>query len=45
MAALTAVAIDLETLLGRRLPGQVMRSGPRDRLYPLDSVRTASAST
>ena len=40
---LIEVAIEMETLLGRTLPGQLMRAGPRTRLYPLDSVRTAAA--
>jgi hydroxymethylglutaryl-CoA lyase len=44
LEALCAVARELEEALGHPLPGQVMRSGPRNRLYPLDSVRTASAS-
>ncbi len=30
--ALIAVALHLETVIGRRLPGQVMRAGPWDRL-------------
>lgn len=43
LAALCATARELEALLGRPLPGQVMRAGPRGQLYPLESVRTASA--
>jgi len=43
LQALTQVALDLERALGRELPGQVMRAGPRGRLHPLGSVRTASA--
>jgi hydroxymethylglutaryl-CoA lyase len=42
LEALTEVALSLEQILGRVLPGQVMRAGPRQRLYGLDSVRTAS---
>lgn len=42
LAALCATARELEALLGRPLPGQVMRVGPRGQLYPLESVRTAS---
>ena len=38
---LLAVAIDLQTLLGRNLPGQVMRSGPRLRLHSLDAQQAA----
>jgi hydroxymethylglutaryl-CoA lyase len=38
---LVAVAKRVEALLGRTLPGQVMRAGPRLKLQPLDSVRTA----
>lgn len=43
LARLTDVALEMERLLGRTLPGQVMRAGPRTRLHPLDSVRTAEA--
>ncbi len=43
LAALTRVALELEAALGRELPGQVMRAGPRSRLHGMDSVRTASA--
>jgi hydroxymethylglutaryl-CoA lyase len=43
LSALTRVALDLETALGRELPGQVMRAGPRSRLHGMESVRTASA--
>lgn len=43
LSALTGVAQRLELELGRTLPGQLMRAGPRSRLYPLESVRTASA--
>jgi len=41
LEALIAVALDVERLLGRRLPGQVMRAGPRDRLHPLEGARCA----
>jgi hydroxymethylglutaryl-CoA lyase len=34
--ALCGVARRVETLVGRSLPGQVMRAGPRGRLSPLD---------
>lgn len=43
VARLTGVALEMERLLGRTLPGQLMRAGPRTRLHPLDSVRTAAA--
>ena len=38
---LIAVAHDLQTLLGRDLPGQVMRSGPRLQLHPIDAQHAA----
>lgn len=38
---LTAVARDLERLLGRPLPGQVLRSGPRLRRYQLEEQAAA----
>jgi hydroxymethylglutaryl-CoA lyase len=38
---LCAVACEVERLVGRTLPGQVMKAGPRLRLAPLDSVRRA----
>ena len=34
--SLAAVARKVETFLGRQLPGQVMRAGPRSRLTTLD---------
>ncbi|MFD1561159.1 hydroxymethylglutaryl-CoA lyase [Paraburkholderia silviterrae] len=43
LEALIDASVDLERVLGRTLPGQVMRAGPRSRLHPLDSVRTATA--
>jgi hydroxymethylglutaryl-CoA lyase len=43
LAALTRVALELEQILGRQLPGQLMRAGPRTHLYGMESVRTASA--
>lgn len=39
--ALCAVARDMESVVGRALPGQVMRAGPRARLASLDGVRRA----
>ena len=38
---LTAVAREVERELGRALPGQLMRSGPRWNLHPLDGARRA----
>jgi hydroxymethylglutaryl-CoA lyase len=38
---LTAVARDLERILGRPLPGQVMRSGPRLRRYGVEEQAAA----
>ncbi|MGE0799461.1 MAG: hydroxymethylglutaryl-CoA lyase [Lautropia sp.] len=38
---LVAVAHELEAVLGRPLPGQVMRAGPRLRRYALDAQRAA----
>ncbi len=37
-----AIALKAETILGRRLTGQVMRSGPRLRLHAADAVATAA---
>lgn len=39
--ALVKVAKEMERCLGRTLPGQLMRAGPRTRLHPIDSVRRA----
>lgn len=39
--ALCDAAHDLEAVIGRRLPGQVMKAGPRLNTSPLDSVATA----
>ncbi|MCS7268822.1 MAG: hydroxymethylglutaryl-CoA lyase [Geminicoccaceae bacterium] len=41
LEALISVARDVERLLGRPLPGQVMKAGPRLKLHPLDAVATA----
>jgi len=38
---LIAVAHDVEAAVGRPLPGQVMKAGPRLHLHPADSVRAA----
>ena len=38
---LTAVARDMERMLGRPLPGQVLRSGPRLRRYQLEEQAAA----
>ncbi len=39
--ALCAVARRVERILGRTLPGQVMRAGPRAKLYALDDAKRA----
>lgn len=39
--ALCAVAREVEQVIGRPLPGQMMKAGPRLRIAPMDSVRTA----
>ncbi|GHD43629.1 hydroxymethylglutaryl-CoA lyase [Thalassobaculum fulvum] len=36
------VACDAEAVLGRQLPGQLMKAGLRLDLHPMDSVRTAT---
>jgi hydroxymethylglutaryl-CoA lyase len=36
LEALCAVARKVEKLLGRQLPGQVMKAGPRSRLTTID---------
>lgn len=41
LARLTAVAHDMERELGRTLPGQIMRAGPRSASHPLSSARRA----
>ncbi|MCS6878223.1 MAG: hydroxymethylglutaryl-CoA lyase [Geminicoccaceae bacterium] len=41
LEALISVAREVERLLGRPLPGQVMKAGPRLKLHPLDAVATA----
>ncbi len=38
---LIRVAREMEHVLGRPLPGQLMRAGPRTRLHPIQSVRRA----
>lgn len=38
---LCAVAREVETLLGRGLPGQVMKAGPRLRRFSLEGIRRA----
>ncbi len=40
--ALIAVSKKTEAVIGRNLPGQVMKAGPRLRLHPVDAVRTAA---
>jgi hydroxymethylglutaryl-CoA lyase len=41
LEAVTAVAQDMERCLGRTLPGQIMRAGPRTKLHRIESVRRA----
>ena len=41
LARLIAAAGEAETMVGHKLPGQVMKAGPRLRLHPLEAVRTA----
>ncbi len=41
LAALVGVAKRVEALIGRPLPGQVMKAGPRLRKYTLDDARRA----
>jgi len=41
LAALIAVAQRVEAIIGRTLPGQVMKAGPRLRKYSLESVQRA----
>ncbi len=38
---LCAAARHVEQVIGRSLPGQVMKAGPRLRLHPMDDVETA----
>jgi hydroxymethylglutaryl-CoA lyase len=38
---LCAAARHIEQVIGRSLPGQVMKAGPRLKLHPLDDVQTA----
>lgn len=45
LAAITAAALELERVLAHPLAGQVMRAGPRERRYPMDSVRSAEGVT
>lgn len=40
--AMIAVAREMEAVLGRELPGQLMRAGPRKQLHSIDSVRRAA---
>lgn len=40
--ALIAVSKQTEAVIGRDLPGQVMKAGPRLRLHPVNAVRTAA---
>ena len=40
--ALVGVARDVERVMGRELPGQVMKAGPRLQLHAMDAVATAA---
>ena len=40
--ALVGVAHDVERVMGRELPGQVMKAGPRLQLHAMDAVATAA---
>src|SRR4029453_16804937 len=42
LAALIDVARRVESVIGRQLPGQVMKAGPRLRTYALDGARRAT---
>ena len=42
LEALIGVAKRVEAIIGRTLPGQVMKAGPRLRTYGADSVRQAT---
>jgi hydroxymethylglutaryl-CoA lyase len=42
LAALIDVARRVESVIGRQLPGQVMKAGPRLRKYALDGARCAT---
>ncbi|HEY9566665.1 MAG TPA: hypothetical protein VIR38_01135, partial [Thalassobaculum sp.] len=35
------LACDMQSVLGRELPGQIMKAGLRLDLHPMESVRTA----
>jgi hydroxymethylglutaryl-CoA lyase len=41
LEALIGVACSVETLVGRALPGQVMKAGPRLRRYSPEGARRA----
>ncbi|MCY4590408.1 MAG: hydroxymethylglutaryl-CoA lyase [Alphaproteobacteria bacterium] len=42
LAALIEVAREVERVMGRELPGQVMKAGPRLSLHSMDAVATAA---
>ena len=42
LAKLIGVAKDVERVMGRELPGQVMKAGPRLQLHSMADVATAS---
>ena len=41
LARLTGVAREVERELGRNLPGQILRAGPRTALHAVESARRA----
>jgi hydroxymethylglutaryl-CoA lyase len=41
LQALIDVALRLEAILGRTLPGQVMKAGPRLKLHPTEEMSAA----
>ena len=41
LSRMTKIACDVEEVVGRPLPGQVMRAGPRLQLHGMDDVATA----
>ena len=42
LAKMVGVAHDVEQVMGRELPGQVMKAGPRLQLYEMEEVATAA---
>jgi hydroxymethylglutaryl-CoA lyase len=42
LSKMIKIAKDVETVMGRELPGQLMKAGPRLNLYSMTDVATAS---